>query len=94
MVYGTTWKELIQEEFERRIMSAIDFDMTMERQPDPKGDRVKIACRASSWLQDLLEHDGFGWNQPNPSCPVEPRSPVRANGMRWNAAVHLIPFRL
>ena len=24
------------------IMSAIDFDMTMERQPDQKGDRVKI----------------------------------------------------
>ena len=42
-VYGTTWKELIQEEFGDGIMSAIDFDMTMERQPDPKGDRVKIA---------------------------------------------------
>jgi cyanate lyase len=24
------------------IMSAIDFDMVMERLPDPKGDRVKI----------------------------------------------------
>ena len=42
-VYGTTWKELIQEEFGDGIMSAIDFDMTMERQPDPKGDRVRIA---------------------------------------------------
>ena len=42
-VYGTTWKELIQEEFGDGIMSAIDFDMTMERQPDPKGDRVKIS---------------------------------------------------
>ena len=41
-VYGTTWKELIQEEFGDGIMSAIDFDMTMERLPDPKGDRVKI----------------------------------------------------
>ena len=41
-VYGTTWKELIQEEFGDGIMSAIDFDMTMERQPDPKGDRVKL----------------------------------------------------
>ena len=40
-VYGTTWKELIQEEFGDGI-SAIDFDMTMERQPDPKGDRVKL----------------------------------------------------
>ena len=38
-VYGTTWKELIQEEFGDGIMSAIDFDMAIERQPDLKGDR-------------------------------------------------------
>jgi cyanate lyase len=42
-VYGTTWKELIQEEFGDGIMSAIDFDMTIERLPDPKGDRVKVS---------------------------------------------------
>lgn len=42
MVYGTTFKELIQEEFGDGIMSAIDFDMAMERKPDPKGDRVKL----------------------------------------------------
>ncbi len=42
-VYGTTWKELIQEEFGDGIMSAIDFEMAIERQPDPKGDRVKIS---------------------------------------------------
>ncbi len=41
-VYGTTWKELIQEEFGDGIMSAIDFDMSIERQADPKGDRVKL----------------------------------------------------
>jgi cyanate lyase len=41
-VYGTTWKSLIHEEFGDGIMSAIDFDMTLERQPDPKGDRVRI----------------------------------------------------
>jgi cyanate lyase len=41
-VYGTTWKELIHEEFGDGIMSAIDYDMTLERQPDQKGDRVKI----------------------------------------------------
>ena len=41
-VYGTTWKSLIQEEFGDGIMSAIDFDMAIERLPDPKGDRVKI----------------------------------------------------
>jgi cyanate lyase len=41
-VYGTTWKELIHEEFGDGIMSAIDFDMSLERQPDQKGDRVKL----------------------------------------------------
>ena len=41
-VYGTTWKELIHEEFGDGIMSAIDFEMKLERQPDPKGDRVRI----------------------------------------------------
>ncbi len=43
MVNGTTWKELIQEEFGDGIMSAIDFNMTMEREPNNKGDRVKLA---------------------------------------------------
>lgn len=41
-VYGTTWKALIEEEFGDGIMSAIDFDMQLERQPDPKGDRVRL----------------------------------------------------
>jgi cyanate lyase len=41
-VYGTTWKALIQEEFGDGIMSAIDFTMEVEKEPDPKGDRVKI----------------------------------------------------
>jgi cyanate lyase len=35
-------KVLIEEEFGDGIMSAIDFDMVMERLSDPKGDRVKI----------------------------------------------------
>ncbi|MFG3453216.1 MULTISPECIES: cyanase [Pseudomonadaceae] len=41
-VYGTTIKELIHEEFGDGIMSAIDFSMGIERQPDPKGDRVNV----------------------------------------------------
>jgi cyanate lyase len=42
MVNGPAWKALIEEEFGDGIMSAIDFDMQMERLADPKGDRVKI----------------------------------------------------
>lgn len=41
-VYGTTLKALIHEEFGDGIMSAIDFSMSLEREPDPKGDRVHI----------------------------------------------------
>jgi cyanate lyase len=41
-VYGTTFKELIHEEFGDGIMSAIDFKMDITREPDPKGDRVHI----------------------------------------------------
>ena len=41
-VYGTTIKELIHEEFGDGIMSAIDFRMDIVREPDPKGDRVRV----------------------------------------------------
>ena len=41
-VYGTTLKALIHEEFGDGIMSAIDFSMDISREPDPKGDRVRI----------------------------------------------------
>jgi cyanate lyase len=42
MINGPAWKALIEEEFGDGIMSAIDFDLQMERLPNPKGDRVKI----------------------------------------------------
>jgi cyanate lyase len=41
-VYGATIKELIHEEFGDGIMSAIDFSMDIKREPDPKGDRVRV----------------------------------------------------
>lgn len=41
-VYGSTIKELIHEEFGDGIMSAIDFSMDITREPDPKGDRVRV----------------------------------------------------
>jgi cyanate lyase len=42
MVNGPAWKALIEEEFGDGIMSAIDFDMQIDRVADPRGDRVKI----------------------------------------------------
>src|SRR5262249_27310632 len=41
-VYGRTLKELIEEKFGLGIMSAIDFTMTVDKQSDPKGDRIVI----------------------------------------------------
>ena len=41
-VYGTTFKELIHEEFGDGIMSAIDFKMDLKREANPLGDRVSI----------------------------------------------------
>jgi cyanate lyase len=49
-VYGTTFKELIHEEFGDGIMSAIDFDMDLTRLPNEKGDRVKIVM-SGKYLQ-------------------------------------------
>lgn len=41
-VYGFPIKEVIQEKFGDGIMSAIDFTLDVEKEEDPKGDRVKI----------------------------------------------------
>lgn len=43
MVNGPAWKALIEEEFGDGIMSAIDFNIGIEREANPKGDRVKIS---------------------------------------------------
>jgi cyanate lyase len=41
-VYGTTFKEVIQEKFGYGIMSAIDFRMDIKKEESPKGDRVVV----------------------------------------------------
>ena len=41
-VYGDTIKALIHEKFGDGIMSAIDFDLIIEKVENPKGDRVKV----------------------------------------------------
>ncbi|CEH12967.1 probable cyanate hydratase [Ceraceosorus bombacis] len=42
LVYGHPIKALIHEKFGDGIMSAIDFTGSVEKEPNPKGDRVKI----------------------------------------------------
>ncbi len=41
-VYGLPLKDVIQEMFGDGIMSAIDFTLEVEKEADPKGDRVKV----------------------------------------------------
>ena len=41
-VYGMPLKAVIHEQFGDGIMSAIDFTMDVEKEQDPKGDRVRI----------------------------------------------------
>jgi cyanate lyase len=41
-VYGMPLKAVIHEKFGDGIMSAIDFTLDVEKEADPKGDRVKI----------------------------------------------------
>ena len=41
-VYGNTIKEIIGEKFGDGIMSAIDFSMDIDKEENPKGDRVVI----------------------------------------------------
>jgi cyanate lyase len=61
MVNGPALKALIEEEFGDGIMSAIDFDMAIERQPDPKGDRVRLTL-SGKFLP--YKYYGPGGNQP------------------------------
>lgn len=53
-VYGSALKELIHEEFGDGIMSAVDFSISVERQPNPGGDRVNIV-----WNGKFLPYRSF-----------------------------------
>lgn len=41
-VYGMPLKTVIHEKFGDGIMSAIDFTMDVDKEPNPEGDRVQI----------------------------------------------------
>lgn len=53
-------KDVIQEKFGDGIMSAIDFTLTVDKEEDPKGDRVKVTMNGKFlsyrkwWVQLLL----------------------------------------
>jgi cyanate lyase len=41
-VFGCGLKDVVQEKFGDGIVSAVDFTMDVQKQEDPKGDRVVI----------------------------------------------------
>ncbi len=67
MVNGPALKALIEEEFGDGIMSAIDFDLVLERQPDPKGDRVKITMSGKflpyRYYGAIGNHPAYGYKE-------------------------------
>ena len=63
MVNGPAWKALIEEEFGDGIMSAIDFNIAFEREPNPKGDRVRITMSGK-----FLPYKYYGNEQGIPDC--------------------------
>jgi cyanate lyase len=66
LINGPAWKALIEEEFGDGIMSAIDFEFEIERQPDPKGDRVKINMSGK-----FLPYKYYGATQGTPALGLK-----------------------
>jgi cyanate lyase len=48
IVNGPALKALIEEEFRDGIMSAIDFDLALDRLRHPSGDRVRLVMSGKS----------------------------------------------
>ncbi len=68
MINGPALKALIEEEFGDGIMSAIDFDLAIDRQPDPRGDRVKLTA-SGKFLP--YRYYGASANEPQFGLPEE-----------------------
>lgn len=53
-MYGPALKEVIHEEFGDGVVSAIDFSVKVEREPNPAGDRVRL-----TWSGKFLPYKNF-----------------------------------
>ena len=85
MVNGPAWKALIEEEFGDGIMSAIDFNLDFEREPNPKGDRVKITMSGK-----FLPYKYYGAEQGIPEYGFK-ESPDRSDPPAPRGRRHLRP---
>ena len=73
-VSGTTIKELIHEEFGDGIMSAIDFKMNLEREPNDAGDRVRIVLSGKSCPTNHIDRYEAK-RRPECPCPTGAKPP-------------------
>ena len=81
VVYGWSYKALIQEKFGDGIMSAIDFRTSLVRKPDPKGDRVVITldgkvCIIFHDFQSCIDSSSY----PTPPRRSGTRSEIQDDG--------------
>ena len=83
MVNGPALKALIEEEFGDGIMSAIDFDLEIDRLPHPKGDRVRLVMSGK-----FLPYKYYGAEQGVPEYGLQ-GGVRRRPGLRNNPSVAL-----
>ena len=89
MINGPAWKALNEEEFGDGIMSAIGFDMTMERLPNAKGDRVKMSMSGK-----FLPYKYYGSNGNIAEYGFKEEWPRKRSGGRWfNRPPHVLRAR-
>jgi cyanate lyase len=66
MINGPALKALIEEEFGDGIMSAIDFDLELDRLANPNGDRVRLLMSGK-----FLPYKYYGAEQGLPEYGVK-----------------------
>ena len=87
MVNGPALKALIEEEFGDGIMSAIDFDLELDRLPHPKGDRVRLVMSGKflpyKYYGAVEGAPEYGSRRSRPSpCVAIPLSVAKSVGPR------------
>ena len=79
MVNGPAWKALIEEEFGDGIMSAIDFDLELDRLANPKGDRVRIVMSGKFLPYNIMAPSRVCRNMGSRRSEGRPLSGCRTN---------------
>ncbi len=75
-VYGAMIKALIHEKFGVGIMSAIDFELSIDCVKDPKGERVRVTyCGEVPAVPEVVTAAARSRPAPRPTPPAPRRAP-------------------